>query len=735
MSFLAPLFLVALGALAIPVLIHLTQRERKQIVEFPSLMFLRRIPYPSVRRRRIRNWLLLLVRLTALLLIVSAFARPFLKRPELAASGSSGPREVVLLLDRSYSMGYGDHWERARAAARRAVRALGANDRASLIFFATGAELDVRSTTDRGRLLAAIDAARVGSRATRYGPALKLAQRVLIESQLPRREAILISDFQKIGWNREEDLRLPEGATLTPISVAEAETSNVTVSSVMLQRATFSGQERVTVSTGLVNRSASRVSNLQVELEVDGRQIQAQPVTLQSNGSASLTFQPFILTSPYTRGTVRVAPDRLPQDNALHFVLSPGQPLPVLIVEPSRAARDASLYLTRALGIGTAPAFQVEVKSAEQIATGDLEERSVVILNDAALSTGSRAAQLRRFVEQGGGLLVVLGEHAAWTDEARDLLPGLPGPPVDRATGRGGTIGEIDYSHPIFELFKAPRSGDFSAARFFRYRAVTIGSEPGATGSGLQPSGSAPRTTGSGLQAPGDHVRVLARFDDGAVALAERMIGQGLVIVWPSTLDTFWNDLVLKPVFLPFLHQTVRYLARYEAPASWFAVGQVVDAGTLLQATGSRLQASAKARSPESASRSPKLEAQSLPRVVLTPSGESVPLPGGERPGVLELAEPGFYEIHVRGGEEDRPLTIAANLDVSESDLSPLDPQELAAAVAGRTGSRNAAGETAQVMPEDQERRQAVWWYLLLAGIVILGIETVASNWLPPTAG
>src|SRR3972149_1127755 len=113
MSFLAPLFLVALGALAIPLVVHLIQRERKQVVEFPSLMFLRRIPYQSVRRRRIRHWPLLLLRLAALALIVAAFARPFFRRADAAASGTAGPREVVVLLDQSPSMGYGDRWTRA----------------------------------------------------------------------------------------------------------------------------------------------------------------------------------------------------------------------------------------------------------------------------------------------------------------------------------------------------------------------------------------------------------------------------------------------------------------------------------------------------------------------------------------------------------------------------------------------------------------------------------------------
>src|SRR5215207_10195887 len=112
MSFLTPLFLLGLAGLAVPVIIHLIQRERKNVVEFPSLMFLRRIPYQSVQRRRIRHWMLLLMRLGALALIALAFARPFLRRTDPAAAGATGAREVVILVDQSYSMGYGDRWQR-----------------------------------------------------------------------------------------------------------------------------------------------------------------------------------------------------------------------------------------------------------------------------------------------------------------------------------------------------------------------------------------------------------------------------------------------------------------------------------------------------------------------------------------------------------------------------------------------------------------------------------------------
>ena len=221
MSFLAPLFFLGLAAIAVPVLIHLIQRERKEVVAFPSLMFLRKIPYQSVERRRIHNWLLLALRAAAMACIVAAFSRPFLKcDPSAAAAPTTGAREVVILLDDSASMGYGDHWAHAQDAAHKIVAGLGGADKATLVLFSRNAEENVRATSDRSRLDAAIDEAKVGSDSTRFAPALRVAQSLLTRSALPRKEAVLISDFQKTGWERHEEIHLPEGATMTPVSVA-----------------------------------------------------------------------------------------------------------------------------------------------------------------------------------------------------------------------------------------------------------------------------------------------------------------------------------------------------------------------------------------------------------------------------------------------------------------------------------------------------------------------------------
>ncbi len=681
MNFLTPLFLVGVSALAIPVLIHLIQRERKRIVEFPSLMFLRRIPYQSVRRRSIRHWFLLMLRAAAVLMIVAAFARPFFPQGALAARAAGGARELVVLLDQSASMGYGDHWQRARAAARKAIDAIGGEDKATLVLFSRNAEENVRATPDRLRLGQAIDAAKVTSGSTRYGPALKLAQSILSASSLKQKEVVLVSDFQKTGWTGAEDIKLPEGTVLTPVTVASQDASNVSIPSVAFARASFSGQERITVTAGIVNRGAAPVNGLTATLDVDGHAIESKPVTVAANSSASVSFAPFTLADAYVRGTVRAGTDQLAEDNVFNFVLTPSRPVSVLVVAPreeSGERNDSTLYLSKALSIGTTPAFQIEVTSAARMTPASLDKRAVVILNDTPFPPAAAGGALKKFVEQGGGLLVVLGEHSTWPVNDAALLPGTLGGTIDRPDGRGGALGFLDYSHPVFEVFKAPRSGDFSGTRVFRYRALTA-----AAGG-----------------------RVLARFDDGAAAATEQRTGLGRVIAWNTTLDDSWSDLAKKPVFLPLVHQLARYLARYEEPAAWRTVGQVLDltAGSILG--GSRRD-----------------------RVALTPSGRRVKVSTGSGPEFLELDEQGFYELRSTGATEARPPAVAVDIDPAESDLSAMDPKEFTAALTGRAAPEaNLRAAADQVTPQDLERRQALWWYLLFGGILLLATETILSN-------
>ena len=181
MGLLAPLFLLGLAAVAVPVLIHLRLRHRSRVVRFPSLMFISQAPYRSMRRRRLRDVLLLLMRCLAVALLALAFARP-LWQGDAAAGATSSSRLVVVLLDNSFSMGFGDRWQRAAAAAESAFADLEAADRGALVVYSDEAELQSAPTTDAALLAAMVQDVEIAPRSTSLLPAIQMARGVLAEA-------------------------------------------------------------------------------------------------------------------------------------------------------------------------------------------------------------------------------------------------------------------------------------------------------------------------------------------------------------------------------------------------------------------------------------------------------------------------------------------------------------------------------------------------------------------------
>src|SRR5262245_19627962 len=283
-------------------------------------MFVRRLPYQSVRRRRIPHWLLLLVRVPALALIVFAFARPFVRQSNAPIVPGTGARELVVRLDTSYSMGFADRWERARSAASEAINKMSGSDRGSVVLFSSGADIAVRASMEHSPLSAAVAAAKPGAGATRFAPALKVAGGILSESTLPRREVVLISDFQRVGWRGEEGIRLPEGTVVTPVLIGGSNDQvNVSVTAVSLARSTFSDQERVTVTAGLTNHSGKPVTSATLTLDVNGIKHGTKPVKIEAGGSAKVDFEPVLAGKSDMKATVTLSPDALAADNVFNF--------------------------------------------------------------------------------------------------------------------------------------------------------------------------------------------------------------------------------------------------------------------------------------------------------------------------------------------------------------------------------------------------------------------------------
>ena len=679
---LAPLFLLGLGTLVVPVIVHLIHRHKRESIPFPSLMFIQRIPYKDVRRQQLRHKLLFAIRCLALILLALAFARPFLENATEATAADIAGREVVILLDRSHSMRFGDRWQRGVEQARARLDLLGPLDRATVVLFAETAEVTGENAIERAEPTAG---------GTRYGSALQLAGRILSESEQPEREVVLITDFQRSGWDRVSDVRLPGGTIVTAVDLSEDETHNISLPFVSLRQEVLSGREWVSVTTRVVNGGERQVVGLRVALVLNGQELQSHTVTVDPLGSTAVTFSPVLLPEGVSRGAVTAGTDALAQDNTAVFVLSPSNSLSALILESSDARENQSLFLSRALEIGDRPSFRVDVRPLREFRLSDLDGRSVLVLNDAPLPGGRAGQRIREFVENGGGLLVVLGERngpQTWPANVVDLLPGVVGARVDLDRGPI-TMSTMEYGNPVFDVFSAPRSGDFSAAKFFRYRDLTVD----------------------------DPQSVLARYSDGQVALAEKRFGDGIVLVWTSTADTYWNDLALQPVFLPFVHRMMRYLAGYEEVRPFFIVGETLKLTR----------------------ESPDKSIQALmdgggDLVVQAPSGNRTIVQAGAGEQVVELTEQGFYEIRQVDGGKIPPAFVAVNIDPSESDLAKLDIEEFLGAVTPMGDEGSVGARARKLTVEEREHRQQLWWYLLIAAMLMLVAETAISNRLSRVA-
>jgi hypothetical protein len=664
-AFLVPAFLAAAALIAVPIIVHLIHREKSDALDFPSLMFVRQVPHRSVQRRRIRNWPLLLLRCLALLLIIGAFARPFVERDLEAAASLDLAREIVIALDVSYSMEYGDRWERALAAARESIEDVRPEDRATLVTFGVSARALTEPTSERARLLALLADLEPGPEATRFGPVLRLAQSIIASSDRPRAEVVLISDMQRNGWDAEAAVTLPAGTEFRPIAIVDEQMDNVAVTGVSQRREMFAGRERTIMTASLVNFGESAVPARRVALLLDGRELESRTASLEARGVATVEFAPVTLPSAGARFTVRADADALAIDDEFNIALSPGRNLNVLVVE-SGASEGASLFLERALEIGQAPRFQVERRAVGQLRAADLENRAVVILNDAPFPGGQAGRALLEYVRAGGGLIVATGERGGggWSGEAAAILPGSIGRLVDRTEAGGGRIGWINAAHATVEEVGAD---GFANARFYRYRPVE--------------------------NAPAEGV--LARFDDGSVAIAEHRFGTGRVVLYASTLDTWWNDLPLQPVWLPFAHRLVRHAAEWGDARPWLQVGEVTS---IASKTGSDQ------------------------RNVMSPAGARVPLENN----LLRVSETGFYEIR----DVATPALVeylAVNVDRSESEVAALTADEMTARVIAADGAAR-AGFVDDVTAADWERRQAFWWYLLVLALGMLVLESMLAG-------
>lgn len=541
MYFVQSGMLAALAALAIPIVIHLMFRHRARPVDLGTLQFLKVVLRHDARRRKIRRLLLLAARMACIALLTMLFARPYL----VATEATEGDRLVVVLLDRSASMGLGGSnrpIDRAMAEARSILDSAGSGTQIEVGLFDRTVHPMAQPTDLRRARPEPTDAG------TDYDAAMAWARDLFVRSRKSPRELHILTDLQRSGLGRGEAAVLPAGVDVHLRDLGRSFPKNIAVTGLAIAPESPRPGDPVTVTATAFNASPMPAAKCPVRIRIEaGGQRRDLDRTIDLDGGATATVRLPLgeLPEGLWRGHVEAGTgDELAFDDRRYLAIAVAPPSRVLLVDgkPGRGPYEASTYFLEA-AIRLAPTGERYAKSPFDPTTVDLvrnvglpslEKTEAVVLADVDDLGSSDAQRLARFVEDGGGLLVFTGDRVE-AGSCRDLeaaglgVGKIIGPA--KADGLPWRLDRWESRHPIFEPFADPEHGDLRRPAFDVITRIE----------------------------PGPDARVLAAFRGGVPAVLERPKGRGKVLWFASACDRSWSDWPRSRLYLPMVHQMLAH--------------------------------------------------------------------------------------------------------------------------------------------------------------------------------
>jgi len=726
MTFLAPLFLLAALAAAIPVILHLVHRQKARELPFSTLRFLRISVQKTRRRRRIQDVLLMLLRAAVLVLIAAGLAKPTATTLS-ALLGGGATSAVAIVLDNSASMAVTDsgkpRFETARGAVDQILRQLRPGDDVALIL--TGGPL----FPEQGKLDPAHEAVprvlnqcAVSNERADLGIRLAQARAALAESEAPNKQVFIITDMQRLSWDglKKEDETPAEEAPPEAVEAAEAAEKarkipvivvdcnrdpqpNVAIQGIAIEAAVPIAGVPIKATVELYNAAATPQPRL-VELYLDDVKEATSPVlSVGPESRASHVFQFTFQRGGLHRGEARLAGDDGSKlDDRRFFSMEVDQGIPVAVVTPQKHEipyLDESFYVQQALAPagGGGSAIRSTVVTAKDLLSEPLSGYAVVFCVNVPAPSAEAGERLRKYVQAGGHLVWFCGDNVdpnAYNQLSRqaegDLLPAplLAVRAANAAAARDSWhVASLDKKHRALEHLVEPPSL-YQSILVYKHVRMDAGASAGAW--------------------------VLARLDDGEPILVQRRVGRGSVTMLGTGAHVGWTNLPLRPIFLPLLTRLTFDLAGGEQAFHTALAGSPL----VLEF-------------PE--------ERQPITVEVVPPAGTQNRLASKAEPPqpgqVFRYADThdlGFYALRPLEGARTKPVVFSVNVDPDEAVTAKIDREEL----------KERFGRVDVVFADDPEdlsgtfktlrEGQSLWTPFLAAVLIVLVFETFLSNRLSP---
>lgn len=683
MSFLAPLYMLAAAAIALPILFHLIQRRPRGEQIFSSLMFLSPSPPRMVRRSRLDQWLLLLLRALALLAIAFAFMRPFFRSSDTTESGALG-RQRLILVDTSASMQRGGLWNRALANVEEAITESTPQDLVAIYRFDSNLSpvvsfdaIQQTAPAERANLLRkAIADVKPGWLPTDMGRGLAVAAETLQaavngqnEEESIGGEIILISDFTgSINLAQLEGYDWPKSVRVVSRSVENVPGNNATLTA--LSNDDTNDTADAALRLLLTNAAQSEVSQFKLEfLDSQDRPLQMVATPFQVNAGERRVIR--LTDLPAQASAVQLVGDDDASDNRVYFSVPKKRPTFVWLLQAASESNESQLgfFVERIpFGSNTLEVLFKRITPTDIVTPPDPKEVSLVIA-DASIDE-TLATTLRTYAESGGKVVLVLDQPITENNQAR-LTNSLKQILVDenvRITEASlpdyAMWSRIDFQHPLFAPLADARFNDFTKMRTWRHRIIELSRSDN---------------------------KPLAAYDNGASAIQEFQLDKGKLWLFASGWQSDESQLALSTKFVPLMMGIFKYSGEeVRWPESLYA-GQTLNANN------------------ETICQSPTGSA-------ITPNSNNL----------WDLNAPGIYTLD----KGDDHSTLAVNVLPREFELSKMDPDRLE-----QLGVTTGALPTAEVIRDQErlmrntelEKQQQVWRWCILIAVALIAFETIWS--------
>lgn len=556
MIFLNPAILFGLFAASIPVIIHLFNLRKLKKIEFSTLAFLKELQKNKIRKIKLKQWILLALRVLIILFIVMAFARPTLKSFQIGGTTSAAKTTAIFILDDTFSMSVvdqkGSYFNQGKEIINKVVSQLQEGDEVGLILV-SNPKKENKLTSNLSEFLKTTVQLDLNYTSGDINSALVKSAQLISESKNFNKEIYVLSDFQKdkiINKNITNDLSelLNESVKLYTFDLSDKDVFNLSVDDLKINNQIFEKDKPVSFSITITNNSNQDVNSAVVSLFLDNERAAQKSFDVNAGQSTNVEIEAVPKSAGFIDVTAEIETDEIEQDNKRFASLFIPEKISVGLFAENN--NDLS-FVDLALQTTGETKYLIERKNINQLSSQQLNKYQTIIFSANSLISGIEL--IKNYIQNGGGLILFpssVPDQSTLNQFYSQLGLGVNSSFAGKVNSNDLKIkfDKTDFNHPIFQnVFQNDEKKKYESPEINAYY----------------------KNSSAGNQ--------IISLVDGSSFLSEIRFGKGKILVFNCAPVLTWSDFPIKSIFAPLMNKSVAYLSSKERDQNIFIAGEEVN--------------------------------------------------------------------------------------------------------------------------------------------------------------